>query len=215
MIKAVLFDLDGTLINSLDDLADGVNHTLSKYGFPTHETEKYKIFVGNGMRNLIERTIPEKYRNTETHDRVLADFMAYYKEHSLCKTAPYEDIMALLEALRDKGIKSAIITNKAHAAAQRIAEYFFGDLISRTYGQREGIPTKPDPMLVNMVLAEMNLKREECIFVGDSGMDMLVGVNSGITPVGVTWGFRSAEELKQNGAEYLIDTPLELLEILK
>lgn len=214
MIKAVLFDLDGTLINSLDDLADAVNHTLSDYGFPTHETEKYKYFIGNGMRNLIERTLPEEFRNTETHNNVLADFMAYYKQHSLVKTAPYTDIHTLLDSLKEKGIISVIITNKADSAAQHIAKHFFGDKIDRVYGQREGIPTKPDPMLINMVLEELNLKRQECLFIGDSGMDMLAGVNSGITPVGVTWGFRTAEELKENGAEHLIDEPLKLLELL-
>ncbi len=215
MIRAVLFDLDGTLINSLDDLADSVNHTLCEYGFPTHETEEYKYFIGNGMRNLIERTLPEEYRNTETHEKVLADFMAYYKEHSLIKTAPYKDIPELLDALRQRGIASAIITNKADAAAQRIAKHFFGSKIDRVYGQREGIPTKPDPMLINMVLKDMGLKKEECLFVGDSGMDMLAGVNSGTTPVGVTWGFRTAEELKENGAQRLIDEPLELLNLVK
>lgn len=215
MIKAILFDLDGTLINSLDDLADGVNHTLAQYGFPTHETEKYKIFVGDGMRKLIERALPEEYINTETHDKVLADFMAYYKAHSLVKTAPYKDVYSLLDALEESGIKSAVITNKAHAAAVTITEHFFADRITKIYGQRDGIPTKPNPEIINLALAEMGLSAEECLFVGDSGMDMKAGVNSGITPVGVTWGFRKSDELLSNGAKHLIDSPLELLELVK
>lgn len=215
MIKAVLFDLDGTLINSLDDLADGVNHTLREFGFPTHETEKYKYFIGDGMRKLIERALPEEYRNTDTHNKVLDAFLTYYKAHSLVKTAPYSDIDALLDALKEKGIASAVITNKAHAAAENITQHFFGDKISLTYGQREGIPTKPDPTLTRLVMDELGVKSEECLFVGDSGMDMLVAVNSGAVPVGVTWGFRTKEELKENGAKHLIDTPLELLGLVK
>ncbi len=215
MIKAILFDLDGTLINSLDDLADGVNHTLAEYGFPTHETKKYKYFIGNGMRNLIERALPEEFKNTETHNKVLADFMAYYKTHSLVKTAPYNDVHALLDTLINKGVKSVLITNKAHAAAENISNHFFGDKITAVYGQREGIPTKPNPEIIFLCLKELNLTPEECLFVGDSGMDMLAGVNSGITPVGVTWGFRTEEELRENGAEHIINSPLELLELIK
>ena len=215
MIKAILFDLDGTLINSLDDLADGVNHTLAEYGFPTHETEKYKIFIGDGMRKLIERALPEEFRNTETHDRILADFMVYYKAHSLVKTAPYKDAELLLLELEKRGVVSAVITNKAHIAATAITEHFFGDKIQRIYGQRDGIPTKPNPEIIYLALDEMCLKKEECLFVGDSGMDMKAGVNSGITPVGVTWGFRKSDELLSNGAKHLIDSPLELLELVK
>ncbi len=215
MIKAILFDLDGTLINSLDDLADGVNHTLAKYGFPTFDTEKYKYFIGNGMRNLIERTLPEEFRNTEIHNKVLADFMAYYKAHSLVKTAPYSDVHTLLDTLIKKGVKSVVITNKAHAAAERISNHFFGDKITAVYGQREGIATKPNPEIIFLCLKELNLSPENCLFVGDSGMDMLAGVNSGITPVGVTWGFRSEDELRENGAKHIINEPLELLELIK
>ncbi len=215
MIKAIFFDLDGTLINSLDDLADGVNHTLAEYGFPTHQTEKYKYFVGDGMRKLIERTIPEIHRNTEIHNKVLEDFMSYYRAHSLIKTAPYSDVYALLDSLCEMGVESIIVTNKAHAAAEKISNHFFGERIKRVYGQLDGIPTKPDPKIICLALEELSLKPEECLFVGDSGMDMKAGVNSGITPVGVTWGFRTKEELVENGAKYIIDAPSELLGLVK
>lgn len=212
MVKAVLFDLDGTLINSIDDLADSVNHTLGALGYPTHETEKYKYFIGNGMRKLIERALGA--RETEVVDRVLEKFMEYYREHSLDKTRPYDGVTELLDALTKKGIISVIVTNKAHAAAVKIGKHFFGDNI-KVYGQREGVPTKPDPAIVNLVLDELRLHKSECIFVGDSGMDMAVGVNSGVTPVGVSWGFRTKDELWDNGASFIADTPAELLKIVE
>ena len=212
MVKAVLFDLDGTLINSIDDLADSVNHTLGALGYPTHETEKYKYFIGNGMRKLIERALGVS--ETEVVDRVLEKFMAYYREHSLDKTRPYDGVKELLSALTKKGIISVIVTNKAHAAAVKIGKHFFGDNI-KVYGQREGVPTKPDPAIVNLVLDELRLHKSECIFVGDSGMDMAVGVNSGVTPVGVSWGFRTKDELWDNGASFIADTPAELLCIVE
>ena len=212
MVKAVLFDLDGTLINSIDDLADSVNHTLGALGYPTHETEKYKYFIGNGMRKLIERALG--VREAEVVDGVLEKFMAYYREHSLDKTRPYDGVKELLSALTKKGIISVIVTNKAHAAAVKIGKHFFGDNI-KVYGQREGVPTKPDPAIVNLVLDELRLHKSECIFVGDSGMDMAVGVNSGVTPVGVSWGFRTKDELWDNGASFIADTPAELLCIVE
>ena len=209
MIKAVLFDLDGTLINSLDDLADSVNFALNLQGYPTHETEKFKYFVGNGMRKLIERASPE---NSDI-DKTLEIFMARYKEHSLDKTAPYKDIYELLEKLNQKGIATAVVTNKAEPNAKAISKHFFGDSLA-VYGQREGVKTKPDPELTFIAMGDLGVKPEECLFVGDSGMDMAVGVNSGSVPVGVTWGFRTAEELKENGAKHLIHSPLELLELI-
>ena len=172
MVKAVLFDLDGTLINSIDDLADSVNHTLGALGYPTHETEKYKYFIGNGMRKLIERALGA--RETEVVDRVLEKFMAYYREHSLDKTRPYDGVTELLSALTKKGIISVIVTNKAHAAAVKIGKHFFGDNI-KVYGQREGVPTKPDPAIVNLVLDELRLHKSECIFVGDNFKKDIVG----------------------------------------
>lgn len=212
MIKAVLFDLDGTLINSLDDLADSVNHTLEQFSFPTHETEKFKYFIGNGMRKLIERALPDG--KEEFLEEVLAAFLIYYKSHSLDKTAPYRDIDKLLIALKERNIVTAIVTNKADAAAQVICDYFFKGSIDLVYGQRDGVPTKPDPALVNLALENLELSPKECLFVGDSGMDMLVAVNSGTVPVGVTWGFRTKEELISNGAKHIINSPLELLKLV-
>lgn len=210
MIKAVLFDLDGTLVNSLDDLADSVNFALAQMGYPTHETEKYKYFVGNGMKKLIKRATDDN----ADRQRVYEIFMERYRTHSLQKTAPYEDIHKLLSALADRGIKTAVVTNKAEKNAREISMHFFGGALS-VYGQREGVPTKPDPTLTLIAIKELGVEPYECLFVGDSGMDMAVGVNSGAVPVGVTWGFRKREELLENGAKHIIDKPLELLELIK
>ncbi len=215
MIKAIIFDLDGTLINSLDDLADSVNYTLLSFGFPTHETEKYKYFIGHGMANLIHRALPENHRDEETHKKVLTAFLQYYKEHSTDKTAPYKDIKELLDILKNSGIKTAVVTNKVHTEAEKIVHRLLGSSIDLCIGQQPNIPTKPDPTLTLITLQKLGVTPDECLFIGDSGSDMLTAVNSGIIPVGVLWGFREKEELLQYGAEYLISEPMELLGRLK
>lgn len=215
MLKAVLFDLDGTLINSLADLAAATNYAISLLGVLPHETERFKYFVGDGMRKLIERALPENMRDTATVDKTLQVFLAYYKAHSLDKTEPYSGIAELLDVLNSRGIITAVITNKADAAAKSIVQHFFGEQIKYVYGQREGIPTKPDPTLTLLAMRELGVDPNECLFAGDSGMDMAVAVNSGAVPVGVTWGFRTADELEENGAEYIINAPCELLNLIE
>ncbi len=215
MIKAVVFDLDGTLINSLDDLANSVNHTLMEFGFPTHETEKYKYFIGRGMANLIYNALPEDKRDGDTQKSVLDTFMAYYKLHSTDNTAPYKDIPELLDALCRMGIKTAVVTNKAHAAAEKIVNQLLPDRFDVCFGQRPDIPTKPDPTLTLMAIKELGAQTHECLYVGDSGGDMVTAVNSGAVPVGVLWGFREEKELIDNGAKHIISNPTELIEVIK
>ncbi len=215
MVKAVIFDLDGTLINSLDDLADSVNHTLESFGYPVHETEKYKYFIGHGMANLIHRALPEDQQDEETHKKVLSAFLKYYKEHSTDKTAPYKDIKELLDIIKNSKIKTAVVTNKVHAEAEKIVKKLLGSSIDICIGQLPEYPTKPDPSLTLMALEKLSVAPDECLFVGDSGSDMQTAVNSGTIPVGVLWGFRQKEELISNGAEYLISEPMELVDLLK
>ncbi len=215
MIKAVIFDLDGTLINSLDDLANSVNHTLIEFGFPTHETEKYKYFIGRGMANLIYNALPENKRDSDTQKSVLDTFMAYYKLHSTDNTAPYGDIPELLDTLERMGIKTAVVTNKAHAAAEKIVKQLLLDRFDICFGQRPDIPTKPDPTLTLMAIKELCCEPCDCLYVGDSGGDMVTAVNSGTVPVGVLWGFREKKELIDNGAKHIISTPMELIEVIK
>ncbi len=213
MIKAILFDLDGTLVNSLFDLGASTNFALKKMGFPIHETERFKIFVGDGMQKLIERALPMKNRDEKTVKVTLDIFMAHYREHYMDKTTPYEGILSLLENLRE--YKLAVISNKAQEMAAVVTEKLLGDKFNIICGKREGYPAKPDPTLTLQVIKELGVNPSECLFIGDSGMDMAVAKNSGCRALGVLWGFRGEEELKQNGADYIASRPQEILDILR
>lgn len=213
MIKAVLFDLDGTLVNSLSDLAASTNFALTKFGFPTHETEKYKYFVGDGMAKLIERALPEDKRDMETINTTLDIFMEHYRAHYVDETVPYDGILELLDKLT--GVKKAVISNKADEMAIHLTRKLLGERFDIVCGKREGYPTKPDPTLTLEIIEKLGVAPNECIFVGDSGMDMAVAKNSGCVALGVIWGFRSEEELLLNGADYIAKKPAEILEIIK
>lgn len=215
MIKGVLFDLDGTLVNSLYDLADSVNYALERFGYPVHETEKYKYFVGDGMPKLIERALPENARNDENIKTVLNCFMAYYREHYLDKTVAYDGIADTVTALLNKGIKAVVISNKADEMAKIVTTKLFGDMFSAVYGKREGYPAKPDPTLTLEVIGDLGLKPKECAFIGDSGMDMAVAKNAGTLAIGVLWGFRKEDELISNGADFIASTPADIIKIIE
>lgn len=213
-IKAILFDLDGTLLNTIDDLANAVNYTLTNLNYPTFAVDEYKYKVGNGMRKLIERSLPENHKTDEEIDKALSVFMPYYAEHKMDKTAPYNDIIELLQELKSRGIKTAVVTNKAHSAAKPLIDEVFPGLFDEVTGQKDGVPTKPDPTAVFNTANALDVTADECLFVGDSGVDMQTAKNAGIFAVGVLWGFRKADELNQNGADALISIPMQLLELL-
>lgn len=215
MIKAVLFDLDGTLVNSLTDLADSTNFALQSLGFPTHETEKYKYFVGDGIPKLIERALPEGKKNEENKRACLELFMARYREHYFDKTDAYDGIKNLLSALRSRGFKIAVISNKAQEMAEKVVNKVFGDIFDVVAGKREGYKTKPDPALTLEVVKELGATPDTCVLIGDSGMDMAAAVNAKITGIGVLWGFRDKEELIKNGANYIAQTPAQISVIIK
>ena len=215
MIKAVLFDLDGTLVNSLEDLADSTNYALEKFGFPTHETEKFKYFVGDGMPKLIERALPEDKRENSMINEVLTCFMNYYREHYIDKTCVYNGINELIVGLKQKNLKLAVVSNKAQEMAVTVTEKLLGKgVFEIVCGKQEGYPAKPDPTLTLKVISDLGVEPSECIFVGDSGMDMAVAKNSKCLPVGVLWGFREFKELNGNGAEFLVSKPSEILQII-
>lgn len=215
MIKAVLFDLDGTIANTLEDLADSANYVLAQNGYPTHKTECYKTFVGNGIAKLIERVLPDTQRNAENLHKLKAQFLAYYGEHYCDKTKPYDNIPELLRKLKQKGIKIAVVTNKAQAMADAVVNKLYGKGFCAVYGQREDMPTKPDPALTHLAMSELSVAPCECLFVGDSNVDIYTAMNSGAYPVGVLWGFRSEEELKAAGAKAVLSHPAQLLKLIK
>lgn len=215
MTKAVLFDLDGTLINSLEDLATSANYALERFGFPVYSnTEDFKYFIGDGMYKLIERVLPENKREDGTIKEVLAVFMEHYGEHYLDKTYAYSGVLELVNGLKAKGIKVAVVSNKAEHMALAVTKKTFGDIFDIICGKREGYPAKPDPALTLEVIKELNVTPNECLFIGDSGMDMKVAVNAGCIGVGVTWGFRERQELLLNGAKFIVNKPEEILSIL-
>ena len=215
MIKAVLFDLDGTLANSLSDLADSTNYALSEMGFPTHEREEYKYLVGDGIPKLIERALSVGEKTEENKKKCLDIFMERYNEHYHDKTVAYDGIPDMLSELKAEGLKIAVISNKAEEMAVKVVEKLFGGMFDVVAGKREGFPTKPDPALTLEVIRQLGVKPQECVLVGDSGMDMAAAVNAGAAPVGVLWGFRLEDELIKNGAEYTIKSPAEIPEIIR
>lgn len=203
MYRLAIFDLDGTLLNSIGDLMSACNVALAHFNYPLHEEKDYKQFVGNGIYKLVERALPIEDRGEECVKEVKAVFDAYYKEHSLDQTRPYEGIIELLTALKAEGIPCCVLTNKAQAYAKELVKHFFGDLVQEVIGQREGIPTKPNPIGVIQLLESYKVEPSECIYVGDSNVDIKTAENAGVDAIGVLWGFRDEKELKEAGATYL------------
>ena len=212
--KAVIFDLDGTLVDSLADLSDSVNLMLESYGFPTHEMEKYRYFVGNGSKKLMERTLPrDKAASAEFVEEALAKYKAIYKEHLLEKTRPYNGVRELLEELKSRGIPLGVCTNKHNDAALTIVKILFAPgTFEEVLGDRPGFPKKPNPATPLEIASHLGVKPDEVAYLGDTSVDMETAVHAGFLPVGVLWGFRPEEELVKSGAKVLLKAPLELLE---
>lgn len=215
MYKAVIFDLDGTLVNSLSDLAVATNYSLEQHGLDTYRIEDYKYLIGDGMVKLIERAIPDDKLDDDMFKSVFDCFMNYYRSHYLVHTKAYDGIYNAVITLSQMGLKLAVVSNKADDMTNIIVKEFFGDIFDKVTGKREGYPTKPDPTLTLKIIDEMGLKPDECIFIGDSGMDCANAVNSGCYPLGVLWGFRKREELLQNGAKTIISNPNEIVPFVK
>jgi len=215
MIKLIIFDLDGTLLNTIDDLADCANHVLQQNGYPVHEIEAYKYFVGNGVEMLLRRALPKNIPET-AFSEILKQFMNYYEIHKADKTAPYEGMVETLEQLQDKGILLAVATNKPHELLPELMHYYFPSIKwAAVFGNRKNIPIKPHPQIVCDILAAVQqttkkINKEEILYVGDTAVDMETAQNAGITKIGALWGFRTKEELEQAGADYIISCPQEL-----
>ena len=211
MKKAVIFDLDGTLLNTLDDLADSTNYALSKFGYPTRTIEEVRQFVGNGVAKLIERAIPEG-KNNSNFEECLAIFKENYAQNMYNKTAPYNGIIEMLSNLKSKGIKIAVVSNKFDLAVKELCKKYFEGFIDFAAGENEaqGIKKKPAPDTVISVLNEFNFAPEDAVYVGDSDVDIMTAKNSKMPCISVTWGFRDEKFLLENGATILINAPSEI-----
>ncbi|HNT04250.1 MAG TPA: HAD family hydrolase [Bacillota bacterium] len=209
----VIFDLDGTLLDTLDDLADSVNYVLEACGFPPREVAEVRNFVGNGVARLVELCIPDGLNNT-LYDKCLADFRSHYSMNMQNKTSAYKEIPELLEELSKKGYKLAIVSNKFDKAVKGLNQVYFAKYIKVAVGESEEIRRKPAPDTVFKALEELGSTADKAVYVGDSEVDVQTARNSGVICVGVTWGFRDREVLEQEGADYIIDSPLELLKII-
>lgn len=214
--KGIIFDLDGTLLNTIEDLTDSVNDVMKYYHFPEHDVYACKMMVGNGFRKLITRALPEEKQNDESFiDEAQAQFAKAYHNRYLNKTVPYEGIIDLLEQLKEQGVKIAINSNKRTDYTEALADKFFKDQnMTAVYGEREseGIPKKPDPTAALEIAKQMNLSAEDVLYIGDSKTDMKTGQNAGMDTIGVAWGFRGSKELRENHATYIVEKPEEILE---
>lgn len=214
--KAVLFDLDGTLLDTIEDLADSMNSVLRRNAFPVHGLEAYKYFVGAGMENLVRRAIPRSLREDETIvTGCLQSMLEEYARGWKVKTRPYEAIPELLDALVDRGVKMAILSNKTNDLTQRMVEELLGSWrFEAVWGERSSVARKPDPTAAVQIAEQIGIPAHDFVYLGDTSIDMQTATSAGMYAVGALWGFRQADELLAAGAKALIGKPLDLLELI-
>jgi phosphoglycolate phosphatase len=213
--RAVLFDLDGTLLDTLDDLADSMNASLRRFGFPPHSVDSYRYLVGDGLLNLVSRALPEGHRDEKTIDQVASAEWEEYSRNWANKTHPYDGIPELLDALQERGIPMCVLSNKPDDFTRIIVQKFLSNWrFDVVRGQSEDTPIKPDPSAANQIALELGLRNSEFLYVGDSNTDMKTGNAAGMFAVGVLWGFRRRDELIAAGAKALIERPTDLLKFV-
>lgn len=212
--KLVIFDLDGTLLNTIADLAQSTNHALAALGYPTHEEEAYNFMVGNGINKLFERALPAADRTEENVLRVRKEFIPYYDRHNADKSRPYPGIPELLNELQAQGVQLAVASNKYQSATEKLIAHYFPDIrFIAVFGQREGVNVKPDPTVVHDILEIAHIDKEDVLYVGDSGVDMQTAINASVTACGVTWGFRPRTELEAFHPAHIVDHAKEIAAI--
>lgn len=214
MKDTVIFDLDGTLLNTLEDLADSVNFALKEYGCPLRTYDEVRSFVGNGVRMLIKRSAPADV-SEEKYERIFACFREHYLGNMYNKTAPYEGIMPLLEHLRERGYKIGVVSNKLDKAVKELCDDFFGDFIDCAKGARGEADRKPNPENVYACMEKLGSEKADCVYIGDSEVDLQTAKNAGIDCICVSWGFRTEAELISAGAVNVAHTPMDVTEFLK
>ena len=205
-----IFDLDGTLLDTLNDLAASTNHALRQHGMPEHTTDEVRRMVGNGVAKLIERAVPQGLDNPD-YEQVLADFKAHYSVHSMDTTRPYPGIEELLHTLKQQGKRLAVVSNKFCTATEALCRHFFGDTIEVAIGESERIRKKPAPDAVIEAMRRLNAHTENTVYVGDSEVDVATAHNSGLPCISVTWGFRDRALLTDHGATTFADSPMDIV----
>lgn len=213
-INTVVFDLDGTLLNTLEDLADSVNHALAQYGMPTRTLEEVRRFVGNGVGLLMERAVPGG-RTCKDFDEVFDCFKRYYVGHCRVKTGLYPGIAELLRELKARGYKLAIVSNKLQSGVDELYDYYFRDTVQVAVGEREGVRRKPAPDMVDIALRELGVAKGEAVYVGDSDVDVATAEQAGLPCISVLWGFRDRDFLEKSGATRFAGSPAEVLALIE
>ena len=210
MKNAAIFDMDGTILNTLDDLMDSTNFALKNNGLKERSLEEIRFFVGNGIQKLIERAVPQG-TSKEVFEKVFADFKSHYKIHCADKTSYYDGIPSVIQTLRKMGVKTAVVSNKADFAVQELVEVYFKGLFDVALGEKAGVSKKPSPDMVNAALSVLGVEKEAAFYIGDSDVDFETAKNSSLDFIGVSWGFRGRKFLENLGAKNIIDSPEELL----
>jgi len=211
--QLAIFDLDGTLLDTLEDLADSVNYIMGKFGHPARSLTEVRSFVGNGIRKLIERSAPAETPAEEV-DRMFEQFKEYYGAHCADKTKPYDGILKVLAGLQKQGAKLAVVSNKADFAVKSLCEQYFPGCFDEAVGERAGIARKPAPDTVNEVLKNLQMDKSQAVYIGDSEVDVQTAQNVGMDCIAVDWGFRDREVLQKAGADLIVSTPEKLLKYL-
>ena len=214
MIKACIFDMDGTTVNTINSISHFANSALKKYNLPSIDTKKYKILVGDGARVLVKRMIETVGGTDSDFENVLTEYNTTYDNDFMYLTKAYDGILDLLDSLNAKGVKTAILSNKPHETAIKVSNTLFGDKIKICHGARASVPLKPDPSGVFELLDLLGVEKDECLYIGDTATDMKTGKSSGLYTVGVLWGFRGRDELENSGADVIISQPCELLNVI-
>lgn len=215
MYKNIIFDLDGTILNTLEDLAAATNWVCAQHGWPAHEVEEYKYFVGNGAPKLLSRVVPDGVELTDAlHRQLLEEFTRRYNAHKEDKTTVYAGMPQALKRLKEAGITLAVLSNKPHGAAYPVVERYYPGIFDAVQGALDGLPVKPDPTLLHRLMGELGATEADTLFVGDSNVDIRTAKNGGLTGCGVLWGFRTRAELEAEGADFIAGTPEKLVELI-
>ena len=212
--KAIIFDLDGTLVNSIEDIADAMNMVLKEHNYPTHSYSTYKTLVGSGIRSLVVNALPETFRNDAQVNTCFDEMMSIYKNQCTSKTKPYDGIVELLDYLKSKELKLSILSNKADALTKKVVSALFPNYFEPVLGLKVEADKKPNPVVALEICNVLGVLPNETIFIGDTGIDIQTAINANMLAVGVNWGFRDEKELIANGAKHILNNPLDLVSVL-